>query len=671
MRLLAPDPQTADRLQEILRDLEHEVPVVAAPARPRAARGPGGRRARRVRVPGARPRLPHRDRALRAPPDHAPAADVPARGGDRRVHRPRAGRPGRPRRARDRPVHRARHAGGGRAARRLPPPRVRRRRASSISRSSGWPPSRSTPASGSEAPRLDKLGATTWQRTKESVRASLREMAQELLRLYAERQVVEGLAIAPDTPWQHEFEAAFAFEETPDQLEAIRQVKADLERRQPMDRLVCGDVGYGKTEVAMRAALKVALDGHQVAVLVPTTILAEQHWNTFRERFAPYPVRVEMLSRFRSPAQQKAVLAGLAAGTVDVVIGTHRLLSKDVAFKNLGLLVVDEEHRFGVAHKERMKQLRKSVHVLTLTATPIPRTLSMAMAGIRDLSVIESPPADRLAVETVVVPVRRPGDQGGDRARAGPGWPGVRGPQPHPVLAGPRPPHPAARPARAGRDGPWPAAGVDPRTNHAGLRGGRVRCARGHGHHRVGAGHPGVEHDHHQPGGPAGARAALPAPRPGGPRSPPGVRLPPDSRGRPRRRDGGQAAPGDPGADGARLGAQGRAPRHGDPGGREPARRAAARPDRDGRLRPLPEALGGGRPRASRGGRRGRDRLRSSRSTPPPICPTTTSPSPPSGWRSTSGSRASGPRPRSRTRGGSSGTGSVRCPRRPRASSTS
>ena len=234
------------------------------------------------------------------------------------------------------------------------------------------------------------------------MRASLREMAQELLRLYAERQVVEGLAVAPDTPWQHEFEAAFAFEETPDQLEAIRQVKADLERRQPMDRLVCGDVGYGKTEVAMRAALKVALDGHQVAVLVPTTILAEQHWNTFRERFAPYPVRVEMLSRFRSAVQQKAVLAGLAAGTVDVVIGTHRLLSKDVAFKDLGLLVVDEEHRFGVGHKERLKQLRKTVHVLTLTATPIPRTLSMAMAGIRDLSVIESPPADRLAVETVV-----------------------------------------------------------------------------------------------------------------------------------------------------------------------------------------------------------------------------------------------------------------------------
>jgi transcription-repair coupling factor (superfamily II helicase) len=250
--------------------------------------------------------------------------------------------------------------------------------------------------------RIDKLGGTAWQKTKESVRAAVRQIAGDLLQLYAARQVLAGLAIAPDTPWQHEFEAAFPFEETPDQLEAIRAVRADLERARPMDRLVCGDVGYGKTEVAMRAALKVALDGHQVAVLVPTTILAQQHWATFRERFAPYPVRVEMLSRFRSPKERQAVLAGLAAGTVDVVIGTHRLLSKDVAFKDLGLVVVDEEHRFGVTHKERLKQLRKTVHVLTLTATPIPRTLSMALSGIRDLSVIETPPADRLAIETVV-----------------------------------------------------------------------------------------------------------------------------------------------------------------------------------------------------------------------------------------------------------------------------
>jgi transcription-repair coupling factor (superfamily II helicase) len=255
---------------------------------------------------------------------------------------------------------------------------------------------------GDGAGRLDKLGGTSWQKTTESVRAAVRQIAGDLLALYASRQILSGFAVGPDTPWQHEFEAAFPFEETPDQLEAITQVKADLERPRPMDRLVCGDVGYGKTEVAMRAALKVALDGRQVAMLVPTTILAQQHWTTFRERLVPYPVRVEMLSRFRTAREQKGVLAGLANGTVDVVIGTHRLLSKDVVFKDLGLLVVDEEHRFGVAHKERLKQLRKTVHVVTLTATPIPRTLSMALSGIRDLSVIETPPADRLAVETIV-----------------------------------------------------------------------------------------------------------------------------------------------------------------------------------------------------------------------------------------------------------------------------
>jgi transcription-repair coupling factor (superfamily II helicase) len=255
---------------------------------------------------------------------------------------------------------------------------------------------------GDGAGRIDKLGGTSWQKTKESVRGAVRQIAGELLQLYAARQVLSGFSVGGDTPWQHEFEAAFPFEETPDQLEAIGQVKRDLERARPMDRLVCGDVGYGKTEVAMRAALKTALDGRQVALLVPTTILAQQHWRTFRERFTPYPVRVEMLSRFRAPKEQKAVIEGLQAGTVDVVIGTHRLLSRDVAFRDLGLLIVDEEHRFGVTHKERLKQLRKTVHVLTLTATPIPRTLSMALSGIRDLSVIETPPADRLAIETVV-----------------------------------------------------------------------------------------------------------------------------------------------------------------------------------------------------------------------------------------------------------------------------
>jgi transcription-repair coupling factor (superfamily II helicase) len=257
------------------------------------------------------------------------------------------------------------------------------------------------------AARLDRLGGGAWQRVKESVRAALREMAEELLKLYATRSVTERPHFSADTPWQGEFEAAFRFEETPDQLRAIEEVKTDMGGARPMDRLVAGDVGYGKTEVALRAAFKAVADGRQVAVLVPTTVLAQQHFNTFVERFAPFPARVELLSRFRSPKEQKAVVAGLASGVVDVVIGTHRLLSKDVQFKNLGLLVVDEEHRFGVTHKERLKQLRTSVDVLTLTATPIPRTLHMALSGVRDLSVIETPPLDRLPVETVVAPFSR------------------------------------------------------------------------------------------------------------------------------------------------------------------------------------------------------------------------------------------------------------------------
>ncbi len=252
------------------------------------------------------------------------------------------------------------------------------------------------------AARLDRLGGASWQRVKESVRAALRQMAQELIQLYAVRSVLERPAFSSDSPWQQEFEAAFRFEETPDQIRAIEEVKADMERPVPMDRLVAGDVGYGKTEVALRAAFKTVMDGRQVAFLAPTTVLAQQHWATFTERFAPFPLRVELLSRFRSPKEQKAVLEGMRQGIVDVVIGTHRLLSKDVGFKDLGLLIVDEEHRFGVVHKERLKQLRKSVDALTLTATPIPRTLYMSLSGIRDMSAIGTPPPERLPVETVV-----------------------------------------------------------------------------------------------------------------------------------------------------------------------------------------------------------------------------------------------------------------------------
>ncbi|MBC7339623.1 MAG: transcription-repair coupling factor [Firmicutes bacterium] len=252
-------------------------------------------------------------------------------------------------------------------------------------------------------PRLNRLGGTEWARARNRVKESVRQLAQELLRLYAVRQAVPGHAFAPDTPWQREFEDSFRYEETPDQRRATDEIKRDMEQPRPMDRLLCGDVGYGKTEVAIRAAFKAVMEGKQVAVLVPTTILAQQHYYTFRERLAGYPVCVEVLSRFRSPREQETVLRRLQRGTVDILIGTHRLLQDDVRFRDLGLLIVDEEHRFGVAQKERLKQMRLSVDVLTLTATPIPRTLHMALAGLRDMSVIETPPEDRYPVQTYVV----------------------------------------------------------------------------------------------------------------------------------------------------------------------------------------------------------------------------------------------------------------------------
>ncbi|HEX5828952.1 MAG TPA: transcription-repair coupling factor [Candidatus Limnocylindrales bacterium] len=256
--------------------------------------------------------------------------------------------------------------------------------------------------SGGENPGLSKLGGTDWLRTKQRVRKAVSDLAEELLRLYAKREAAEGFPYQPDSPWQAEMEASFPYEETPDQLRAAIEVKADMEARRPMDRLVVGDVGYGKTEVALRAAFKAMQDGKQVAVLVPTTVLAGQHFKTFSQRFAAFPLNVRLLSRFVSAKEQEATVAGLANGSVDIVIGTHRLLSKDVAFRDLGLVVVDEEQRFGVAAKERLKQLRAAVDVLTLSATPIPRTLNLALAGIRDLSVIETPPEDRLPIQTRV-----------------------------------------------------------------------------------------------------------------------------------------------------------------------------------------------------------------------------------------------------------------------------
>lgn len=257
--------------------------------------------------------------------------------------------------------------------------------------------------SDSGSPKLNRLGGNQWEKTKAKVRASVQDMADELLRLYAAREQATGFAFSPDTNWQREFEDAFEYEETTGQLKALEEIKHDMQSPKPMDRLLCGDVGYGKTELAMRAAFKAVQDGKQVAMLSPTTLLAEQHYQNFINRFANYPVNIVLLSRFVSAKQQKLNLAALADGSADILIGTHRLLSKDVKFKSLGLLLVDEEQRFGVAHKEKIKQLKGSIDVLTLSATPIPRTLHMSLVGMRDMSVITTPPKDRLPVETYVI----------------------------------------------------------------------------------------------------------------------------------------------------------------------------------------------------------------------------------------------------------------------------
>lgn len=276
--------------------------------------------------------------------------------------------------------------------------------------------------SGDKPPRLYSLGGGDWQRVKKQVRESVQKMAFDLLQLYAKRQAARGHSFAPDTPWQRELEDSFPYQETPDQFRSIQQVKEDMESPRPMDRLLCGDVGYGKTEVALRAAMKAVMDDRQVVLLAPTTVLAQQHYRTFSERFAPFPVKVEVLSRFRSAARQKEIVREIKNGSVDIIIGTHRLLQQDVECPRLGLVIIDEEQRFGVEHKEKLKQLRANVDVLTMTATPIPRTLQMALLGIRDLSVINTPPEGRYPVQTyvmeysdqtIVFAVRRELDRGG------------------------------------------------------------------------------------------------------------------------------------------------------------------------------------------------------------------------------------------------------------------
>jgi transcription-repair coupling factor (superfamily II helicase) len=253
-----------------------------------------------------------------------------------------------------------------------------------------------------QTPTLNRLGTQAWARTKQKIKESVANIARELLGVYATREVIPGFAYSSDTLWQQELESSFPYMETSDQLEAVLAVKDDMEKPKPMDRLVCGDVGYGKTEVALRAAFKAVMDGKQVALLVPTTVLAQQHFVTFRERLQAFPVRVEMLSRFRTEKEQADIINGLAAGTVDICIGTHRLLQKDIVFKDLGLIIIDEEQRFGVVHKEHFKKLRREIDVLTLSATPIPRTLHMSLAGIRDMSTIETPPEERLPIKTYV-----------------------------------------------------------------------------------------------------------------------------------------------------------------------------------------------------------------------------------------------------------------------------
>src|SRR3990170_910569 len=251
-------------------------------------------------------------------------------------------------------------------------------------------------------PNLSKLGSPSWEKTKEKTKQALKEMAEELIQLYAERKAKPGYSFLPDTSWQKELESSFIYEETPDQIEAIEAIKKDMEKPVPMDRLVCGDVGYGKTEVALRAAFKCVMDGKQAAVLVPTTILAQQHHTTFTERLKDYPVQIEVLSRFKSPKEQKEIIEFVEKGKIDIIIGTHRLLQKDIQFKDLGLLIIDEEQRFGVAHKEKLKKFKKSVDVLTLTATPIPRTLQLSLLGAKDMSIINTPPKDRLPIQTSI-----------------------------------------------------------------------------------------------------------------------------------------------------------------------------------------------------------------------------------------------------------------------------
>ncbi len=454
-------------------------------------------------------------------------------------------------------------------------------------------------------PPLSKLGGKQWEQMKLKARRAAQALAGELINLYAERKRRAGHAFPHDSEWQLEFEGSFPYRETPDQLEAIEAVRADMEEARPMDRLICGDVGYGKTEVALRATFKAAEDGKQVMFLVPTTVLAQQHFGTFAERLRDYPFRIEMASRFRSPKEVKETLADFQEGKVDILIGTHRLLSRDVRPKELGLLIVDEEQRFGVKQKELLRQLRLKVDVLSLSATPIPRTLQMSLAGLRDISVIETPPEGRRPVKTYVgdydddlvakaikreLVARRPGllpaqprgdDRRDRRARA---------------RAGAR----RARPGRARPDGRGAARERDARL--PARRRGRPRL---HHDRRVGPRHPEREHADRGASGRARARPALPDPRARGPLPRACLRLPALPLGGRALRGGRAAARHALGLHGARLRLQDRDARPGDPRRRQPARRRAVGPRGRGGLRALRRDDRRGRAAAVRRRRRG------------------------------------------------------------------
>ena len=458
---------------------------------------------------------------------------------------------------------------------------------------------------GGEQPSLDRLGGGDWAKRKGRARKAVREIAAELIKLYAARQATKGYAFGPDTPWQRELEDAFPFTETPDQLTTVDEVKSDMRQTVPMDRLVCGDVGYGKTEIAVRAAFKAVQDGKQVAVLVPTTLLVTQHLSTFSERMSGFPVVVKGLSRFQTDKEAREVTAALAEGTVDIVVGTHRLLNPDIKVKDLGLIIVDEEQRFGVEHKEQMKRLRTSVDVLSMSATPIPRTLEMAVTGIREMSTITTPPEERHPVLTYVGSYE---DRPGHRRRT-PGaaarWSGLLHPQPGPVDREGRGQDPGAGARRPRRRGPRPDGGAPPGAGDAGLLGEAVRRAGLHHDRGVGPRRLQRQHDDHRASRHPRPQPAAPAARPGRSQPRARVRLLPlpgrEATDRDRPRAAGDAGP----ALRPRRGHGDRDEGPRDPWRRQPARRRAVGSHRRRRLRSLrPTGRGGrsGLPRWAQGG---------------------------------------------------------------------